>query len=452
MAPAPVALLLAVALRAAAAERRSGGAALLQASSRAAVSQGWAGLRASVAALAALDRGRHGGAAVGRPAAPGLAASAPGTEYAAFPTDDGEPILRRDDVVLRHLFVWNDEDLPSILRLPPEWSDSLSPSSVRRVSAGPSSEVFLASLRTDPSVEVAVKKMETNSPALQRELNVRRRLDVLHRSGFAPSAQVVPMLAFEVFDSASYFLMPACEITLKRLADSQRRKLPEEPGEPLLTPELALVVIVDVLRGLRNLEEAGILHNALHEGNIMVRETQAFIIDFSQACLALEDDSGRKRAEFLGGEERLSSRLSPYRTAPEVVGGVPTGHANSVWSAGLILARLALGYVPTMPEREWYAIDREEPGEWDPTEAERIRRRIAREFDIKRSPGFGAAPGYIQELLEGMLEKDEARRLTAEQALRIAEKAADDIGVIVPPELSLPQRLPEGSRQRPVSW
>lgn len=61
-----------------------------------------------------------------------------------------------------------------------------------------------------------------------------------------------------------------------------------------------------------------------------------------------EDSDGLRSMEFLEDQPRVT-RLSPYRLAPEMVGGVPTGHANSVWALGIILARLTLGYVPTMP-------------------------------------------------------------------------------------------------------
>lgn len=105
----------------------------------------------------------------------------------------------------------NRDDFHSILRLPSKWLDNFVAGSARRAWLGPNSEVHVVQLKSDHDFWVALKGVETGSPGMVRELHIRRRLSMLHRSGFAPAGNIVPMLAHGVLDSLTYFMLPACE-------------------------------------------------------------------------------------------------------------------------------------------------------------------------------------------------------------------------------------------------
>ncbi|KAJ0400794.1 hypothetical protein ATCC90586_008081 [Pythium insidiosum] len=166
-----------------------------------------------------------------------------------------------------------------------------------------------------------------------------------------------------------------------------------EQSEPSAAGDEALVAVymADILHVVWQCHLLRILHGDLKLENFL------FADEHEASPLKLTDFGG---ASFLGDGERLFEiRGTPLYTAPEVL-QADAGYSfpSDMWSCGVILYRLLSGRFPF----EGSLLD------------ERI---LIEAIDVESAP-WGAVSADAKHLVLGLLERDPARRLTAEQALQ----------------------------------
>mmetsp|Transcript_6997 Transcript_6997/g.19895 ORF Transcript_6997/g.19895 Transcript_6997/m.19895 type:complete len:494 (+) Transcript_6997:160-1641(+) len=435
-----------------------GASALLEASIASAAR--WTGFKdVAIAAPLLVAKGRqqlHGGAlpddliSSGRSKPnlhPAIAAGGrPGTELHGFldgMPSEGPPFTERSftqpsssEEQLREVAGYDPQGLLFDVKVPEMWAESFEEGSVEHMAHSWTSDVYSARLRSDPSIHVAFKAMNKDDPKARRELHMRHRLASMGEIGMVRPGNIAPLLDKQFSEDKTFLLFPKATAPLAAVLQHRLGNGPATPGSPLLTMQEAFPVMIDVLRGLRHLEEAGIIHADLSEDNILLIGGRAYISDLGTSCLDHSGDSGFDCNSLV--DEPGSFVGSAYRQAPEMTLGMPTGYSNTVWSLGLIFARIALGRMPTEIDGPYTAkLDREEHGR------KQIRRIISEEFRIEEMAGFDKSPRWIQELLSGMLSKDVEKRWTSEQALTHTTTVAKALGVPVLDEPA-PIRLPVG--------
>ncbi|MFB9708831.1 serine/threonine-protein kinase [Streptosporangium sandarakinum] len=181
----------------------------------------------------------------------------------------------------------------------------------------------------------------------------------------------------------------------------------EEDGRPWIVMELVRARGLDqvgtlsvhqvagigrqVLAALRAAHEAGILHRDVKPSNILLADDgRAVLTDFGIATL--EGDTSLTQTGMVTG--------SPSFLPPERATAGPSGPWSDLWSLGATLYAALLGHGPF--ER--------------PTAIATLGALITEE------PDFSRVPPEMREVLTGMLQRDPAHRLTADQAdLLLAE-------------------------------
>ncbi|GGP85837.1 serine/threonine-protein kinase [Streptosporangium pseudovulgare] len=181
----------------------------------------------------------------------------------------------------------------------------------------------------------------------------------------------------------------------------------EEDGRPWIVMELVrargldqvgtlsvqqvAVIGRQVLAALRAAHEAGILHRDVKPSNILLADDgRAVLTDFGIATL--EGDTSLTQTGMVTG--------SPSFLPPERATAGPSGPWSDLWSLGATLYAALLGHGPF--ER--------------PTAIATLGALITEE------PDFSRVPPEMREVLTGMLQRDPAHRLTADQAdLLLAE-------------------------------
>ncbi|MFF0312117.1 serine/threonine-protein kinase [Streptosporangium sp. NPDC004379] len=181
----------------------------------------------------------------------------------------------------------------------------------------------------------------------------------------------------------------------------------EEDGRPWIVMELVRARGLDqagtlpvhqaagigrqVLSALRAAHEAGILHRDVKPSNILLADDgRAVLTDFGIATL--EGDASLTQTGMVTG--------SPSFLPPERATAGPSGPWSDLWSLGATLYAALLGQGPF--ER--------------PTAIATLGALITEE------PDFSRVPPEMREVLTGLLQRDPAHRLTAEQAdLLLAE-------------------------------
>mmetsp|Transcript_16005 Transcript_16005/g.45550 ORF Transcript_16005/g.45550 Transcript_16005/m.45550 type:complete len:353 (+) Transcript_16005:842-1900(+) len=197
----------------------------------------------------------------------------------------------------------------------------------------------------------------------------------------------------------------------------------KETGSAVLPLNKSLPILIEVLRGVRDLDREGIVHSRLSEKEIFMKDGHALVGDLGEARLLLEAEVGFGRlAPFVGFS---------FRHPPETLAGNPSGASNTVWAVGLVFARMALGYIPTKA-----AVGRhvESLKAFLAKEGahEAVYRLLRENFTIEADEGFGALDPVAQNLLTGMLKRDPERRWTADQALVAASTFALQSGLSLP--------------------
>jgi len=335
--------------------------------------------------------------------------------------------------VVRAPHIYQGEDAGHEIALPLDWCEQFQVGSLGV--AGVHFVFGRARLACDPGFEVAFQIAEATPESETAVLAMQR----LQHSG-----SVLSLYESRHVEKAIFFLTESPgEETLESMlfATWEHKKRSGASGDLAMPPGVALDLLIDLLEGLKAMEDAGIVHGSLMESRICVKADhtgwRAVISDF-------------RDARFIDQPGLGAQSLSPaFHHAPEMVGGYPTGLTNNVWQIGLIFARMLAGglSVPTMTELEKLtgkggvrSLDLHAGGR------DYIRHFVAKKFDVLKSDGIvGLDPEYtdLVGLAAGMLTRDPARRWSASGALEAALKVAAGRGHVVREARERPTLPPE---------
>ncbi|MBG0830492.1 serine/threonine protein kinase [Planomonospora sp. ID67723] len=185
----------------------------------------------------------------------------------------------------------------------------------------------------------------------------------------------------------------------------------EEDGRPWIVMELVRAQGLDeagllpvrqvagigrqVLAALHTAHQAGILHRDVKPSNILLTsDGRAVLTDFGIATV--EGDASLTQTGMVTG--------SPSFLAPERATGTPAGPWSDLWALGATMYAMLVGQAPF----------------------ERRDAIATLGALLTEEPDFGRVPPEMHEVLYGLLQREPAHRLTAEQADRLLAEAAGD--------------------------
>ncbi|MEV7010363.1 serine/threonine-protein kinase [Streptosporangium sp. NPDC051022] len=169
-----------------------------------------------------------------------------------------------------------------------------------------------------------------------------------------------------------------------------------------------------VLSALRAAHEAGILHRDVKPSNILLApDGRAVLTDFGIATV--EGDTSLTQTGMVTG--------SPSFLPPERATGADSGPWSDLWALGATLYAALLGHGP-FERRDAIAT---------------LGALLTEEPDLSR------VPPAMTEVLAGLLQRDPAHRLSAEQADLLLAQAADD------PSGTAPRRTVQLGARQPTS-
>mmetsp|Transcript_110948 Transcript_110948/g.318758 ORF Transcript_110948/g.318758 Transcript_110948/m.318758 type:complete len:514 (-) Transcript_110948:26-1567(-) len=296
-------------------------------------------------------------------------------------------------------------------------------------------EAYMVALAGDANVKVKLRRLDLAGAETRREFAAFRRIGAFSDLGQCHGGHVAIPLDTRAVGSAVFHLLDPRGTSLadkmaqlhtnnrdhvewELLTHQAIRKAPPRT----MPPEDALPLVIDVLRGVRDLEQASLLHGALTPDAVVCARGRAVVAGLDAAC-AMQD-----------GDPDLHC---------EVTNGTPTGPENHVWSVALILAEMLLGYNPVeravvTGQSDEVRLDVGDAGE------RRLVRELIRdhwwgiEFDSK----FASLEPDVQLFLCDALNEVAALRPTTEEALARAVKMAESRGMSVPAPRERP-RLPD---------
>jgi hypothetical protein len=246
--------------------------------------------------------------------------------------------------------------------------------------------------------EVAVK--EVRAPAALGATDVQRLYVRLEREAWA-AARISHRNVVTVYDVVSEDGRPWIVMELIRgiaLSDELDAVGP-------LTPQRAAHIGAEVLAALRGAHEAGVLHRDVKPGNVLLaNDGRVVLTDFGIA--SVEGTSAlTMTGELIGSPEFL---------APERALGRTPGPASDLWSLGVLLYAAVEGFSPFRQD----------------TPLSTMRAAVDEELPPPRRAG------PLAPVIEGLLRKDPAGRLSAAEAAdRLRAVAA---GGNAPPTVTAP--------------
>mmetsp|Transcript_1952 Transcript_1952/g.5899 ORF Transcript_1952/g.5899 Transcript_1952/m.5899 type:complete len:544 (+) Transcript_1952:90-1721(+) len=341
------------------------------------------------------------------------------------------------------------------LPVPSDWALAFR-GPLRLIANGAGEQIYGLDLTSDAGVAVELTTKDARSPHARRELAAIRRLVSFCDLGACQGGHVAMPLETCVLGSVAYQLAEGHgEYLVDQLAASQfsdilaiweRTSGGETFSEALQSPmtaEEGLLILVDILRGLHDLELAGLLHGSLTPEAIFCVNGRATVAGLGRVCSMHDVDADLR----CGGLREAGDLvyISAFWHAPEMVGGAPTGPENHVWSAGLILCEMLFGYNPVED-----AVLRHEPGVslYD-TDAEAIRELVRQRWTrIELEEPFALLEPDMQGLLSDMLSRDTSLRPSTAEVLARAAKMVEARGIRVPAARARP-RLPGGRASTP---
>mmetsp|Transcript_61407 Transcript_61407/g.176795 ORF Transcript_61407/g.176795 Transcript_61407/m.176795 type:complete len:451 (+) Transcript_61407:39-1391(+) len=322
---------------------------------------------------------------------------------------------------------WRDE----VIVLPTEWERQLRADSIVSLHVMKNPTMFYIGsgrLVSLPDRRVTFMAHRTGAQETFRDLQITK---LVSARGFT-----MTLLDSQVYDDATYMLMDLPKgRTLGSMIEESQGKMPLA---------LALPLMVDLLRALEFFEEAGITHGDLHEEKIFVTSVDhhALVLDFRTSCLC--EAKGLDLPCLATGDV---IGTSPYRHAPEMLEGHPTGPSNNMWQLGLVFARMLLGGKLPTTWVMWLLLSDSTEGVDDTAMREQIRSTIRQDFDIRETLSFSRLDEEHEDLaalLVGMLQRDVQRRWKAAKALAELERAMERRGIKVP--------QPQREVKLPVEW
>ena len=173
------------------------------------------------------------------------------------------------------------------------------------------------------------------------------------------------------------------------------------PGDPART-QAVLQVGRDLMSALAQIHKWGIVHRDLKAANVVVLPNgQAKLVDFGTAAVQNPTAHIPEEGEFLGTYTYAS---------PEQYLGRPVDHRSDLYSAGVLLYRLATGKLP-----------------FTETEAETLANMHLHETPSAPKAFVTALPSKLSNLIMGLLEKTPERRpQSAEQVCRLLTGLIDN--------------------------
>ncbi|MCX5130863.1 serine/threonine protein kinase [Streptomyces sp. NBC_00340] len=167
-------------------------------------------------------------------------------------------------------------------------------------------------------------------------------------------------------------------------------------------------VATALLDALAALHEAGVVHGDVRPANVLMAEGGWMLLP-GVGAMARDDDSDT--IEHDGWTVATADYI-----APERLHGAPQAPSNDLFSLGAILHELVTGRPPFQRGDVWgtlAAVAREEP------------------------PPLGHI-GELGRLIDGLLDKDPERRLTAAQARRVLDWAQEEAYAVSTPSMATP--------------
>ncbi|MER5729949.1 serine/threonine-protein kinase [Streptomyces sp. NPDC002138] len=229
--------------------------------------------------------------------------------------------------------------------------------------------------------EVAVK--EVRAPAGLDEAEVQRMYARLEREAWA-SARVTHRGVVTVYDVVTEGGRPW--IVMELIRGLSLAEVLEADGP--LPPQRAAHIGEQVLAALRSAHEAGVLHRDVKPGNVLIaNDGRVLLSDFGIA--RLEGSSAiTMTGEVIGSPEYL---------APEAALGTAPGPGSDLWSLGVMLYAAVEGRTPFRQD----------------SPVATLQAVVEEELPPPRRAGA------LEPVLEGLLRKDPARRLSAPEAARM---------------------------------
>ncbi len=159
------------------------------------------------------------------------------------------------------------------------------------------------------------------------------------RDRFEREARAVAKLRheniLEIFDYAGAAHSPACYIVTEFIDGQTLKQF--ITASPIVFPEIAAMIAVQIGRALTHAHAAGILHRDVKPENVMIRRDGVVkLTDFGISHM-VDLERLTITGQLLG---------SPAYMAPEHVEGRPIDYRTDVFAAGIVLYQLAVGRLP----------------------------------------------------------------------------------------------------------
>jgi serine/threonine protein kinase len=150
---------------------------------------------------------------------------------------------------------------------------------------------------------------------------------------------------------------------------------------------------VCLLKALQNIHRAGIAHRDIKPQNLLLVESE------DNAKIKIGDFGFAKRVHTL---ESLTTRVgTPTYVAPEILKNIPHDHRVDLWSVGIVVFVLLVGYPPFMEENQNVLFQKIRNGEW-----------------TFLTEDWKHISDDAKDLIKGLLVVDPKERMNVEEALR----------------------------------
>jgi len=261
--------------------------------------------------------------------------------------------------------------------------------------------------------------------AMWWEATMQPEVFMLRALALADSGNVVQYLGSRCVSSRCFLMTVAADNTMEEEIKRWR-----EVGMTQMPLKLSLPMLIDLLRGVRDMDQEGIVHGDLTEETVLMKDGRPLIGGFSSASI-LDTESKH-------GGPRFVSTIATHRIPPETDRGWPSGPSNNIWQVGAIFAEMRLGHSP-MLEALKRLVPHFEDDPLDHVVEDRVLSVLRERFSVLRDPVAATLEADSQELLAGLLATRPEERWDSATALARAIAIAERRGIEVPPERQGPK-------------